>query len=79
MTQQRPEPVSPDLYTEEYFLTACEGYEDFIASDGENLSRRLKAVSKMAEPIMLLVMGGVVGLLVSSLILPIFKLSRAVG
>jgi type II secretory pathway component PulF len=45
----------------------------------QELSRRLKAVSKMAEPIMLLVMGAVVGLLVSSLILPIFKLSRAVS
>jgi len=45
----------------------------------QELDRRLKAVSKMAEPIMLLVMGAVVGLLVSSLILPIFKLSRAVA
>jgi len=45
----------------------------------QQLARRLKAVSKMAEPIMLLVMGAVVGVLVSSLILPIFKLSRAVG
>ena len=42
------------------------------------LSKRLTALSKLAEPVMLLVMGGVVGLLVSSLILPIFKLSRAV-
>ncbi len=42
------------------------------------LEKRLKALSRMAEPIMLLVMGAVVGLLVSSLILPIFKLSRAV-
>jgi ubiquinone/menaquinone biosynthesis C-methylase UbiE len=48
VTNQRPEPVSPDLYTEEYFLTACEGYEDFIASDGENLSRRLKAAFELA-------------------------------
>lgn len=48
MPQQRPEPVSPDLYTEEYFLTACEGYEDFIESDGENLSRRLKAAFELA-------------------------------
>ena len=45
----------------------------------QQLTRRLKTVSKMAEPIMLLVMGAVVGLLVSSLILPIFKLSRAVS
>ena len=42
------------------------------------LSKRLATFAKMAEPIMLLVMGAVVGLLVSSLILPIFKLSRAV-
>ena len=42
------------------------------------LSRRLTALSKLAEPVMLLVMGLVVGILVSSLILPIFKLSRAV-
>ncbi|NLF74366.1 MAG: methyltransferase domain-containing protein, partial [Chloroflexi bacterium] len=48
MTDKRPQPVSPELYTEEYFLTACEGYEDFIASDGENLSRRLKAAFELA-------------------------------
>lgn len=44
----------------------------------EHLERRLKALSKIVEPVMLLVMGVVVGLIVSSLILPIFKLSRAV-
>lgn len=43
------------------------------------LARRLDRVSKLAEPVMLLVMGVVVGILVSSLILPIFKLSRAVS
>ena len=43
------------------------------------LSSRLKTLSRLAEPVMLLVMGGVVGVIVSSLILPIFKLSRAVG
>jgi len=42
------------------------------------LTKRLKSLSKMAEPIMLMVMGVVVGIIVSSLILPIFKLSRAV-
>ena len=42
------------------------------------LTKRLKSLSKMAEPIMLLVMGLIVGVIVSSLILPIFKLSRAV-
>lgn len=43
------------------------------------LDKQLKMVSRMAEPVMLIVMGGVVGLIVSSLILPIFKLSQAVG
>lgn len=43
------------------------------------LSNRLHTLSRLAEPVMLLVMGGVVGVIVSSLILPIFKLSRAVG
>ena len=43
------------------------------------LEKKLKTFSKMAEPVMLVVMGLIVGLLVSSLILPIFKLSRAVS
>lgn len=43
------------------------------------LTKKLAALSKLAEPVMLLVMGVIVGVLVSSLILPIFKLSRAVS
>lgn len=43
------------------------------------LEKRLALFARMVEPVMLLVMGAVVGLIVSSLILPIFKLSRAVG
>ena len=43
------------------------------------LSRRLESLAKLIEPMMLLVMGAVVGIIVASLILPIFKLSRAVG
>ena len=43
------------------------------------LAKKLKSFSRMVEPIMLIVMGCVVGLVVSSLILPIFKLSQAVG
>jgi type II secretory pathway component PulF len=44
----------------------------------KELTNRVQMLSKLAEPVMLLVMGVVVGVLVSSLILPIFKLSRAV-
>lgn len=43
------------------------------------LVKKLNALAKLAEPVMLLVMGVIVGVLVSSLILPIFKLSRAVS
>ncbi len=43
------------------------------------LAKRLNTFSRLVEPIMLLLMGGIVGVIVSSLILPIFKLSRAVG
>ena len=48
---------------------------DFYERELEN---RVTFISKIIEPLMLLLMGVVVGLMVSSLILPIFKLSRAV-
>ena len=48
---------------------------DFYERD---LSKRINILSKAVEPIMLIVMGVVVGLIVVSLILPIFKLSRAI-
>ena len=43
------------------------------------LDKRMAAFARAVEPIMLILMGAVVGLIVSSLILPIFKLSRAVS
>jgi type II secretory pathway component PulF len=42
------------------------------------LTKRLAQLSKLIEPLMLLLMGGLVGTLVASLILPIFKLANAV-
>ena len=42
-------PVSARLYTEEYFRTACEGFDEFNASEGEQLSRRLRAAFELAE------------------------------
>jgi type II secretory pathway component PulF len=42
------------------------------------LAKRVTVLSKAIEPIMLIVMGVVVGVIVISLILPIFKLSRAI-
>src|SRR5215470_7197372 len=46
MGEQRSLP--PDLYTEEYFLNACEGYEEYSETHGERLSRRLSAAFAVA-------------------------------
>lgn len=46
---------------------------DFYERD---LTRQLNQLAKMAEPVMLLVMGVLVGTIVTSIILPIFKMSR---
>src|SRR3990172_6425112 len=40
--------LPPDLYTEEYFLHACEGYEEFAETQGERLSRGLSAALALA-------------------------------
>jgi putative peptidoglycan lipid II flippase len=36
------------LYTQDYFLEACEGYEEYLASQGEHLSRRLASAFQVA-------------------------------
>jgi ubiquinone/menaquinone biosynthesis C-methylase UbiE len=41
--------LPPELYTEEYFLNACEGYEEFAESHGDRLSRRLGAAFAVAK------------------------------
>jgi type II secretory pathway component PulF len=41
------------------------------------IEQELKKLAAMIEPVALIVMGGVVGLIVSSVILPMFKLSQA--
>ena len=45
----REKPLPSGLYDEEYFLTACEGFDEFLASDGENLSRRLRQAFEFAS------------------------------
>ncbi|MEO0565413.1 MAG: methyltransferase domain-containing protein, partial [Chloroflexota bacterium] len=47
--RQAQTPVSAALYTEEYFRTACEGFDEFNASEGEHLSRRLTAAFNLAK------------------------------
>lgn len=47
--RQEQKPLPSTLYTEEYFLTACEGYDEFTSTEGEQLSRRLSAAFALAE------------------------------
>ena len=42
-------PIPSTLYTEEYFRTACEGYDEFNQSEGQQLSRRLASAFALAE------------------------------
>lgn len=41
--------VSSDLYDEEYFRTACEGFDEFNETEGEHLSRRLRHSFELAD------------------------------
>jgi len=77
-TEFIPDMVSQMIITGEQsgnLATVMERVADFYERELEN---RVVLLSKIVEPLMLLLMGIVVGLMVSSLILPIFKLSRAV-
>jgi cyclopropane fatty-acyl-phospholipid synthase-like methyltransferase len=45
----REAPLPSDLYDEDYFLTACEGYDEFLKTEGEHLSRRLRQAFEFAS------------------------------
>lgn len=49
MTERERQSLPSELYTEEYFLTACEGYDVYLESEGEHLSRRLHDAFVVAE------------------------------
>jgi type II secretory pathway component PulF len=43
------------------------------------IEQQLKRVASLIEPAALIILGGVVGLVVSSVILPLFKIARTVA
>ncbi|MCI0397187.1 MAG: class I SAM-dependent methyltransferase [Chloroflexi bacterium] len=49
MESEEQKSLPSTLYTEEYFLTACEGYDIFLESEGRHLSRRLKDAFAVAD------------------------------
>ena len=48
MNVRGQQPVCATRYDEAYFLGACEGYEEFTASEGAHLSRRLSQALEVA-------------------------------
>jgi type IV pilus assembly protein PilC len=53
---------------------------DRVASfTDEELEARVKKVSSMIEPLMILVMGGVVGGVAIAMLLPIFSMSKVIS
>jgi len=49
LRSEKSQSVRPELYDEVYFLSSCEGYEEFITSEGARLSRRLSQALEAAE------------------------------
>jgi SAM-dependent methyltransferase len=49
LRSEQSQSVCPKLYDEAYFLGACEGYEEFITSEGAHLSRRLSQAIEVAQ------------------------------
>jgi ubiquinone/menaquinone biosynthesis C-methylase UbiE len=49
MESRQRKTLPSTLYDEEYFLTACEGYDVFLESEGRHLSRRLNDAFAMAD------------------------------
>lgn len=49
MAPRHEKPLSPDLYTEEYFHGACEGFNEFNETHGARLSPRLQSAFTLAN------------------------------
>jgi ubiquinone/menaquinone biosynthesis C-methylase UbiE len=47
--EQEGKSLPSTLYDEEYFLTACEGYDVFLETEGQHLSRRLRDAFAVAD------------------------------
>ena len=45
----------------------------------QEIEQSLKRAASLIEPIALIVLGGIVGIIVASVILPLFKMAHAIG
>jgi cyclopropane fatty-acyl-phospholipid synthase-like methyltransferase len=49
MSEQPDRPVASSEYSEDYFLTACDGHEEYLTHEGTVLARRLEVVWRFLD------------------------------
>jgi type II secretory pathway component PulF len=74
-----PPSVAQMIRSGEESGTLASVLSDISGFYGRELRNVIKMVTSMIEPIMIVLMGGLVGFIASSIILPIFKMSSAVS
>jgi type IV pilus assembly protein PilC len=77
-TKLLPRAVSQMIAAGEESGKLGEVLDEISAYYAKHLKDAIKAVTSMIEPIMIIVMGGVVGFIAMAIILPIFKMSQVV-
>jgi cyclopropane fatty-acyl-phospholipid synthase-like methyltransferase len=50
MHPEQHRPVASSNYSEEYFLNACDGHEEYLSSGGTTMAQRLQAVWRFLSP-----------------------------
>ena len=73
-----PETVKQMISTAEYTGTLDKVMPRLADYYDKDIERTLKRITTVIEPVLLVVMGGVIGVIVISLILPIFKLTKSI-
>jgi len=74
-----PKPVCQMISAGEESGKLGEVLDEISVYYAKQLRDNIKAVTSLIEPIMILVMGGIVGFIAMAIILPIFKMSQVVG
>jgi type IV pilus assembly protein PilC len=77
-TQLLPQSVVQMIAAGEESGKLGEVLDEISAYYAKQLKDRIKAVTSMIEPIMIILMGSVVGFIAMAIILPIFKMSQVV-
>ena len=69
----------PAVQTKTFNRLVCILVENIGAESQSRIENNIEMLMSLLEPVMILVMGGLVGLIVAAMILPIFELSSGMG